>query len=86
LSTKLNNFVNAVAYTGVLECTIIYFQCLDIEVTANNLEDLLVCDDLFLDYFNAFLTLPVRNAMFILSAILIENETFNISAIIISKP
>ncbi|XP_052275180.1 uncharacterized protein LOC127874696 isoform X4 [Dreissena polymorpha] len=30
-----------------------------LEITGENLEDLLAYDDLFLDYFNAFLTLPV---------------------------
>ena len=31
-----------------------------LEITGENLEDLLAYDDLFLDYFNAFLQLPVR--------------------------
>ena len=30
-----------------------------LEITGENLEDLLAYDDLFLDYFNAFLALPV---------------------------
>ena len=30
-----------------------------VEITEENLEDLLAYDDLFLDYYNAFLALPV---------------------------
>ena len=33
--------------------------CIVVEITEENLEDLLAYDDLFLDYFNAFLALPV---------------------------
>ena len=33
-----------------------------IEITEENLEDLLAYDDLFLDYFNAFLALPVSDS------------------------
>ena len=32
-----------------------------IEITEENLEDLLAYDDLFLDYFNTFLALPVSH-------------------------
>ena len=37
------------------------FLCLilAVDITEENLEDLLAYDDLFLDYFNAFLSLPV---------------------------
>jgi len=33
-----------------------------VDITEDNLEDLLTYDDLFLDYFNAFLALPVSNS------------------------
>ena len=33
-----------------------------IDITDDNLEDLLTYDDLFLDYYNAFLALPVSHA------------------------
>jgi len=48
-------------------CTEIGLQLVDFpefyivapEITEENFEDLLACDDVFLDYFNTFLTLPV---------------------------
>jgi hypothetical protein len=41
----------------------LYFSAL--EITGENLEDLLAYDDLFLDYFNAFLSLPVSNLIIV---------------------
>ena len=42
----------------------IFYFCLisALEITGENLEDLLAYDDLFLDYFNAFLALPVSTS------------------------
>ena len=36
---------------------------LGLDVSEENLEDLLTYDDLFLDFFNAFLSLPVREKL-----------------------
>ncbi|KAL4237950.1 hypothetical protein ACF0H5_002660 [Mactra antiquata] len=36
-----------------------FYTVISLEITGENLEDLLAYDDLFLDYFNAFLALPV---------------------------
>ena len=36
------------------------FNCLAADITEENLEDLLAYDDLFNDYFNKFLSKPVR--------------------------
>ena len=47
-------------------CTDILICLSGIDITEENLEDLLAYDDLFLDYFNAFLSLPVRNCCAIL--------------------
>jgi hypothetical protein len=43
---------------------IFYFNISAIEINEDNLEDLLTYDDLFLDYFNAFLALPVSIEVF----------------------
>ena len=40
-------------------CNFDLFLVVALEITGENLEDLLAYDDLFLDYFNAFLALPV---------------------------
>ena len=41
---------------------VLIVDVLAVEITEENLEDLLVYDDLFLDYFNAFLSLHVSKS------------------------
>ena len=49
---------------GILIFGIYFFYLISaLEITGENLEDLLAYDDLFLDYFNAFLALPVSNPL-----------------------
>ena len=48
---------------GILMFGILFFLISALEITGENLEDLLAYDDLFLDYFNAFLALPVSNPL-----------------------
>ena len=46
---------------SIRSTNLVAFDCVEVkEFTAENFEELLAIDDVFLDYFNAFLALPVR--------------------------
>ena len=46
-----------------ISCNKLMYLIIGLEISDENLEDLLAYDDLFLQYFNAFLSLPVSSVV-----------------------
>ena len=60
---EILHFVNNLCILSFHCYLFVFFSAL--EITGENLEDLLAYDDLFLDYFNCFLALPVSLRLFL---------------------